>query len=116
VVEEEILDGTSFCNSDGFPYRLRDGALVLDALAGTEMGCAAEVMEAETTYLRALRAGGLDVTVESDGPVLRLPGAPVGPGRAGDRGCSVTASGPRSTGDRLTVTDEGEVGLVFRTG
>jgi heat shock protein HslJ len=71
VVEEATLGGTSFCNSYGSPYRLRDGALVLDGLAGTDMGCAPEVLEAERAYLQVLQRDGVEVTVDGDRLVLR---------------------------------------------
>ena len=64
VVSEETLGGTSFCNYYGSPYQVRDGVLVLEALAGTERGCAPEVLEAERAYLQALHGGGVEVAVE----------------------------------------------------
>ena len=50
------LSGTSFCNSYSGTYRLDGEDLAVSGLGGTEMGCAPELMEAETAYLAALAA------------------------------------------------------------
>lgn len=70
VVEDDQLGGTSFCNSYGGRYRLRDGALSVDGLGGTEMACEPELMAAEETYLGALVAADEQVRLQDGRLVL----------------------------------------------
>src|SRR5687767_2279313 len=52
----EELRGTSFCNHYFSGYRLDGDVLTVDGLGGTDMGCAHDVMAAESAYLSALGA------------------------------------------------------------
>jgi heat shock protein HslJ len=65
--------GTSFCNHYSATYRGNGGAIEFDAIGGTEMGCAPEVMEAEYAYSAAL-AEVDTVVVEAVDLVLTGPG------------------------------------------
>ena len=73
------LSGTSFCNSYSGSYRLDGDALSVSGLGGTEMGCAAELMDAEAAYLAAL--GAVDQAGNADG-YLVLSGGDVSSGSA----------------------------------
>jgi heat shock protein HslJ len=72
TVADGELGGTSFCNSYSGTYRLDGDDLSVSGLGGTEIGCAAEVMAAETAYLTALAA--VDQAANTDG-FLVLTGA-----------------------------------------
>jgi heat shock protein HslJ len=56
TLDDGEVGGTSFCNSYSGTYRLEGDELSVSGLGGTEMGCAPELMEAETAYLAALEA------------------------------------------------------------
>ncbi len=56
TVTDGELGGTSFCNSYSGTYRLDGDDLTVSGLGGTEMGCAPELMDAESAYLAALAA------------------------------------------------------------
>jgi heat shock protein HslJ len=77
------LDGTSFCNSYSGSYELDGDELVVEGLGGTEMGCAPELMTAETSYLEALgaveRVGSRDGYLVLTGPDVELRFRPVAP-------------------------------------
>ena len=65
--------GTSFCNHYSATYRRSGSSIEFDAIGGTEMGCAPDVMEAEFAYTAAL--GDVDtLVVESVDLVLTGPG------------------------------------------
>jgi heat shock protein HslJ len=73
LIDEDRLGGVSFCNTFGAGYRLHGGGLHLEGdQGGTAMGCAPDVMAAETAYVRAL--GAADETVAVDGGHLVLTG------------------------------------------
>ncbi len=79
----EELRGVSFCNHYFSAYRLDGDVLTVDGLGGTDMGCAHDVMAAESAYLRALGAVAT-VAREDDALVLtgdgvRLRFTPVAP-------------------------------------
>ena len=61
--------GTAFCNSWFATARPEGSALVFDGIGQTEMGCAPEVMAAESAYLAAL-GGVRTVALRGDGLVL----------------------------------------------
>jgi heat shock protein HslJ len=84
VVDEAGFSGRSFCNSYSSTYRLDDGALSVDGLGGTEMGCEPDVMAAERAYLAALGSASAvtiqegDLLITGNGGLLRFtPVAPV---------------------------------------
>jgi heat shock protein HslJ len=56
TVADGELSGTSFCNSYSGSYELDGEELTVSGLGGTEMGCAPELMDAESAYLAALGA------------------------------------------------------------
>jgi heat shock protein HslJ len=72
TVADGELSGTSFCNSYSGTYRLDGDELTVSGLGGTEMGCAPELMDAESAYLGAL--GAVDRAATTDG-YLVLSGA-----------------------------------------
>lgn len=63
--------GTAFCNHWFATVRSEGSAFSLDGIGRTEMGCAPDVMAAETAYLAALAAVG---TAARDGGALVLTG------------------------------------------
>jgi heat shock protein HslJ len=65
TVADGQLSGTSFCNSYSGSYRLDGDALTVSELGGTEIGCAADLMDAEAAYLAAL--GSADQAATADG-------------------------------------------------
>ncbi|MGY1617716.1 META domain-containing protein [Geodermatophilus sp. SYSU D00691] len=72
------LSGRSFCNHFSGTYRLDDGALTVEGLGGTEMGCDPDVMAAETAFVSALgsvdRAAleGSELVLTGTGVALRF--------------------------------------------
>src|SRR5215217_7593190 len=72
TVADGELTGTSFCNSYSGSYRLDGDQLAVSGLGGTEMGCAPELMDAESAYLTAL--GAVEQAAATDG-YLVLSGA-----------------------------------------
>jgi len=65
TVADGQLSGTSFCNSYSGSYRLDGDQLAVSGLGGTEMGCAPELMDAESAYLAAL--GAVEQAATTDG-------------------------------------------------
>ncbi|MGY1602683.1 META domain-containing protein [Geodermatophilus sp. SYSU D00815] len=74
VFEEGQVSGRSFCNHYSGSYALDRGALTIEDLGGTEMGCDPDVMAAETAFIRALAAVDRAVL---EGAELVLTGADV---------------------------------------
>jgi heat shock protein HslJ len=74
----EQAGGTSFCNHYSAGYRIDGDAIEFDAIGGTEMGCAPEVMEAEYAFTSALGAvrtvvfEGVDLLLRGTGVELRF--------------------------------------------
>ena len=70
--------GTAFCNSWFATVRLDGSALALEGIGQTEMGCAPEVMAAESAYLAALgdvrtvAVHGEELVLTGDGVELRF--------------------------------------------
>jgi len=78
LVEDAQLRGTSFCNHYSGGYTLDGDVLAVDGLGGTEMGCAPDVLAAETAFLTALRSAdrmardGADLVVAGPDGSLRF--------------------------------------------
>ena len=68
TVADGELSGTSFCNSYSGSDRLDGDAMSVSGLGGTEIGCAAELMDAESAYLAAL--GAVEQAATADGYLL----------------------------------------------
>ena len=68
TVADGELSGTSFCNSYSGSYRLDGDAMSVSGLGGTEIGCAPELMDAESAYLAAL--GAVEQAATADGYLL----------------------------------------------
>jgi heat shock protein HslJ len=78
VVEDAQVRGVSFCNSYSGSYTLDGDVLAVEGLGGTDMGCAPDVLAAETAFLTALGSAdrmtrdGADLVVTGPDGSLRF--------------------------------------------
>ena len=69
--EDDSVSGTSACNHYGGDVTIDGSSFAAGGLGGTDMGCAPEIMEAESRYLAALMGA---TTIEQGSDTLTLTG------------------------------------------